>query len=432
MHFRFLLLVSLVFSSIACAGTTSSPEPSSENIPQNETLSTSDLFELTRSGIARLEVSTCDGGGIGTGFMISEKQMVTVAHVVEGAEEILAIIDDEVAIASIIAIDLERDLALLETDIPFGDYYFTLGDFDYRTGDEVSVIGFPRGLDITLTKGTISNNNVKIPEFPLLTFVQIDAAANPGNSGGPVLNSKGEVIGILDMGLRESEGLNFAISVNTVDRIFNSWKNNTPITMASCGLSFEPEATNALPAPTEKEQSNPIALDPTPTPKIVLSLPVPQSSNDDNKPIKYTNDIVPSLKTGYPSRYEFTIVENDGIESIIPYIKTIGAPNSEINGCQLTWVSPPSESYKDTEARFKLRCIPLYEGFHSYHILISDKQGNIVELSNEQELRNSCPSRWDCDYIWTHSCTDSEGADGICDIDPSPLVSASELLKDLN
>ena len=156
--------------------------------------------------------------------------------------------------------------------------------------------------------------------------------------------------------------------------------------MAICGISLEPEVTIAFPAPTEKEQSNPIALDPTPTPKIVLSLPVPQSSNDDNKPIKYTNDIVPSLKTGYPSRYEFTIVENDGIESIIPYIKTIGAANSEINGCQLTWVSPPSESYEDTEARFKLRCIPLYEGFHSYHILISDKKETSLSLAMNKSL----------------------------------------------
>ena len=213
---------------------------------ENEILSTSDLFEAVKGGVARLEITACDGDSLGTGFMISDSQIVTNAHVVDGAEKIIAVIDDEVALASVLALDLDRDLALLQTDVAIGNHHFSLGDFEYRTGDEVSVIGFPRGLDITLTTGTISNDSVRLPEFDLLTFLQIDAAANPGNSGGPVLNTQGNVIGILSMGIDQSEGLNFAISVKGVDKILTSWQDNEPLPMTNCSNGSGGETDNSL------------------------------------------------------------------------------------------------------------------------------------------------------------------------------------------
>ena len=234
---------------VACSGTTQvvaptpepEPEPIVEETPEEITgpLSTADQFELVKGGVVRLEADTCYGGSVGTGFLIDENHIVTVAHVVDEAQEIIAYVDDEIAIAEVVAIDLDRDLALLRTDIPVGSYYFSLDDFDYRTGDQISLIGFPRaarGLDLTLTVGTISNEEVTFEDLPLQTFMQIDAAANPGNSGGPVLNAYGEVIGILQGGYDDSEGLNFAISVNSVDRIFNSWLSNPPIEKSNCDL----------------------------------------------------------------------------------------------------------------------------------------------------------------------------------------------------
>ncbi len=226
----------LMGSLVACGG--SEPETTVEETPEEEVaepLSTADQFELVKGGVVRLEVATCEAGGTGTGFLIDEYHVVTVAHVVDEAQEIIAYVDDEIAIAEVVAIDIDRELALLRTDIPVGSYYFSLGDFDYRTGDEVSVIGFPRALDLTLTVGTISNEEVSFDDLPLVKFMQIDAAANPGNSGGPVLNNYGEVVGILQGGFADSEGLNFAISVDSVDRILSSWVDNTPISFPACG-----------------------------------------------------------------------------------------------------------------------------------------------------------------------------------------------------
>ena len=217
---RFVTVAVLMGVLVACGGSDSE---------------LADQFELVKGGVVRLEVATCEAGGIGTGFLIDENHIVTVAHVVDEAQEIIASVDDEIAIAEVVAIDRDRDLALLRTDIPFGSYYFSLGDFDYRTGDQITVIGFPLGLDLSLTVGTISNEEVSFDFLPLLTFMQIDAPANPGNSGGPVLNADGEVIGIVDWQISDTQGLNFAISVDSVDRIFSSWLDNTPISFPACG-----------------------------------------------------------------------------------------------------------------------------------------------------------------------------------------------------
>lgn len=393
MHLRLLLLISLLFTSIACAGTTSTSEPSTDDITEaeNKILSTSDLFELTRPGIARLEVLTCDGGGIGTGFMISERQMVTVAHVVEGAEEILAIIDDQIAVASIIGIDSERDLALLETDIPFGDYYFTLGDFDYRTGEEVSVIGFPRGLDITLTKGTISNDNVKIPEYPLLTFVQIDAAANPGNSGGPVLNSRGEVIGILDMGLRESEGLNFAISINTVDRIFNAWRDNSPISMTNCGFDLEPETANSQIPPVEKLQPPQPQTNPTPIPRDV-STPDQPHFTEGYDHCTDCNGVNFYLVGAEFTAHEYRITDPDGFLSMEVWV----VAGDYRESCEVRWwkqlgkhtwntglSSPPKG---ETTLEVAAICVPMVPTPWTFEALYTDGKGNTTRASYESRI----------------------------------------------
>ena len=111
---------------VACGGTTqvvtptSEPEPTAEETPEEvaEPLSTADQFELVKGGVVRLEADTCYGDSVGTGFLIDENHVVTVAHVVDEAQEIIAYVNDEIAIAEVVAIDLDRDLALLRTDIP--------------------------------------------------------------------------------------------------------------------------------------------------------------------------------------------------------------------------------------------------------------------------------------------------------------------------
>ena len=218
-------------------------EPASDTPP--EPINDFD-FDTALGGIARIEAEVCEGSSVGTGFMIDERHIVTVAHVIEGSTSILVEVDGDLAEAVTVGFDKERDIALLRSDIPLGDRTFELRDIDYTTGDQIFAIGFPRGLDASLTTGVISNQEVEFDFMPFSRFIQVDAPLNPGNSGGPVFNDAGEVIGVVDWGLSESQGLNFAISAESVDKIVEAWIGEPAVTAGAC----EPVEEGGEPAET--------------------------------------------------------------------------------------------------------------------------------------------------------------------------------------
>lgn len=140
------------------------------------------------------------GSSLGSGFIIDAKEglVVTNNHVIEGADEITVILHDDTNIkAEVVGRDQKTDLALLriKTDHPLTAVPF--GDSDaMRVGDWVIAIGNPFGLGGTVTAGIISARQRDINNGPYDDFLQTDAAINQGNSGGPMFNMKGEVIGI--------------------------------------------------------------------------------------------------------------------------------------------------------------------------------------------------------------------------------------------
>ena len=136
---------------------------------------------------------------VGSGFIIdAEGLVVTNHHVVEDADEIEVVFDDGTRIpATLKGRDRKTDLALLEihTDKPLP--FVKFGDSDgARVGDWVIAIGNPFGLGGTTTSGIISARGRDIQFGPLDDFIQIDAPINRGNSGGPLFNTRGEVIGV--------------------------------------------------------------------------------------------------------------------------------------------------------------------------------------------------------------------------------------------
>jgi S1-C subfamily serine protease len=201
-------------------------------------------FETAIGGVARIEAEACDGGSVGTGFMIDERHIVTVAHVIEGAASVLVEVNGDLAEAVIVGFDKERDIALLRSDIPLGDQTFELQDIDYTTGDQIFAIGFPRGLDASLTTGVISNREVEFDFLPFSRFIQVDAALNPGNSGGPVFDQFGQVIGIVNGSFSESQGLNFAVAGGSVDRIVASWVGEDPVPAGRCDEALPTSTTS--------------------------------------------------------------------------------------------------------------------------------------------------------------------------------------------
>ena len=181
--------------------------------------------------------------GLGSGFVIDDEgHVMTAAHVVQTADLVeVEFLDGQKFTAAIVASDPVKDVALLKLDkLPEKMRPAKLADSDkVRIGEEVFIIGAPYGLSHTLTIGHISarhsNEDGYMGDIQAETF-QTDAAINQGNSGGPMFNQRGEVIGIVSY-IRSksggSDGLGFAVTSNTaVDALLDhpmSWSGLTGV-----------------------------------------------------------------------------------------------------------------------------------------------------------------------------------------------------------
>ena len=163
---------------------------------------------------------------LGSGFIIDDSGIVvTNFHVIENAEEITVTLADETAFtAKVLGQDQKTDIAVLKIDpgeteltaVPFGD------SDSLRVGDWVLAIGNPFGLGGTVTAGIVSARGRDIGNGPYDDFIQTDASINRGNSGGPLFNTDGEVIGINTAIFSQSGGsvgIGFAISSNLAKRV---------------------------------------------------------------------------------------------------------------------------------------------------------------------------------------------------------------------
>ncbi|MES2571768.1 MAG: Do family serine endopeptidase [Verrucomicrobiota bacterium] len=163
---------------------------------------------------------------LGSGVIVSkEGHILTNSHVIEGMNEIVVQLTDGRSVpARLIGADKQTDIAVLRIDAPRIEA-LPMGDSDQlRVGQMVFAIGNPFGLQETVTQGIISAKGRSISDSGV-EFIQTDAAVNQGNSGGPLLNLRGEVIGINSAILSESGGwlgISFAIPSNTARRALES------------------------------------------------------------------------------------------------------------------------------------------------------------------------------------------------------------------
>ncbi len=150
---------------------------------------------------------------LGSGFFVRDGQVATNLHVVKGASRGYAKLVGQKTkydIEGITAIDTERDLVLLKVSVPMAQA-LPLGDSNtVQVGMPVYAVGNPRGLEGTFSQGIISS----IREVGTDRILQLTAPISPGSSGGPVLNSGGEVIGVSVATFRGGQNLNFAIPSN--------------------------------------------------------------------------------------------------------------------------------------------------------------------------------------------------------------------------
>lgn len=179
--------------------------------------------------------------GVGSGFIISaDGYVLTNAHVVDGADEVYVKLTDKREFkAKIIGVDKRTDVALVKiesTNLP----RLTLGDSNkIKVGEWVIAIGSPFDLDNTVTAGIISAKARETGEY--LPLIQTDVAVNPGNSGGPLINMRGEVIGINSQIYSRSGGymgISFAVPIDEAMRVSDQLKASGKVTRGRIGVQI--------------------------------------------------------------------------------------------------------------------------------------------------------------------------------------------------
>ena len=154
------------------------------------------------------------GNSMGSGFAIGENCIITNAHVINNHYDVrIETYGGEIKRAFIVALDERIDIAVIGVE----DASFTplqVADLSsVSVGDDVYAIGAPNSLAFTLTKGVVSSKERLVSKQK---FIQTDAAINTGNSGGPLLNDAGEVIGVNSYKMSDSEGIGLAIPIDVV------------------------------------------------------------------------------------------------------------------------------------------------------------------------------------------------------------------------
>jgi serine protease Do len=179
--------------------------------------------------------------GVGSGFIIESNGLIlTNAHVVEGANTIYVTLTDKREFkAKLLGLDKRTDIAVVKIearDLP----KLPLGDSSrVRVGEWVLAIGSPFGLENTVTAGIVSAKSRDTGDY--LPFIQTDVAVNPGNSGGPLLNTAGQVIGINSQIFSRSGGymgISFAIPIDEAMRVADQLKTSGKMTRGRIGVAL--------------------------------------------------------------------------------------------------------------------------------------------------------------------------------------------------
>jgi serine protease Do len=186
---------------------------------------------------------------IGSGFFISsDGYLLTNHHVIESEVEPGTSTSSKLSIrlpgskgerlpAKVIGWDRNLDVALLKAEY-HPEYVFTFGTGpDPIPGQRLQALGSPGGLEATLTEGIVSA--VQRPLLAVGEVLQIDVAVNPGNSGGPLVDSQGQVVGIVFAGIRDFQGVNFAIPTSLILKVLPRLQAGGRAVLAWAGLGFQ-------------------------------------------------------------------------------------------------------------------------------------------------------------------------------------------------
>ncbi|MFL5931336.1 MAG: S1C family serine protease [Gaiellaceae bacterium] len=213
--------------------------------PTSAGLSAGDIYKNSESAVVEIQA----GNATGTGFVIDEQgHLVTNNHVVGDSQTVsIRFADESEEQGRVIGTDPSTDIALVQVDLTGHDVTpVKLGSSaDVEVGDPVYAIGNPFRLERTLTAGIVSavNRDITAPnKFTINDVIQTDAPVNPGNSGGPLLNASGDVIGVVSQIQSENGGnvgIGYAVPSDTVRNVVDTLKSGGEVEHAYLGVRLQ-------------------------------------------------------------------------------------------------------------------------------------------------------------------------------------------------
>jgi len=222
------------------------------------------LYQQTILGVVTIQVTLSQGSALGTGFVYdTQGHIVTNDHVVQGAQNNKVEVDfnsGNKVYGTVVGTDADSDLAIIKVDVPASQLHpLSIGDSDaLKIGQTVIAIGNPFGENGTMTVGIVSGLGRTVSSlhavpgssgqtFTAGDFVQTDAAINAGNSGGPLLNLNGQVVGIVESDATNSftptggpisSGIGFAVPADMLKRVAPLLISNGKVDYPYLGISF--------------------------------------------------------------------------------------------------------------------------------------------------------------------------------------------------